>query len=86
MAKKIEVIDVADGVSVEAPEAVEEVVTEPVVEAVKASNVYVAVEGDSYAAIAEKLDRGSLTKFEFAKWLYDLNGGKSISEGTEVKI
>lgn len=50
------------------------------------ANTYTAVEGDSYATIADKVDRGSLTKFEYAKWLYDLNGGQAITAGSEVRL
>lgn len=74
--KKIEKVTVEDVVDV--VELVEPVVATP--------TVYLAVEGDSYASIAAKLATGTLTKFEYAKWLYDLNGGKSLSEGTEVKL
>lgn len=50
------------------------------------ADTYLAVDGDSYASIAAKFNKGSFTNFQYAKLLLDLNGGKSITAGTEVRL
>lgn len=69
----------------------EEVLDEPVVVvepilAPKSTDSYFAVDGDSYASIAAKFNKGSVSNFQYAKRLLDLNGGKSIASGTEVRL
>lgn len=50
------------------------------------ADTYSAVDGDSYASIAAKFNKGAFTNFQYAKLLLDLNGGKSITAGTEVRL
>lgn len=75
---------------------VDSVALEPVSEAVEAPvaafvpsagvNTYTAVDGDSYASIAAKFKLDTETKHDYAKRLFALNGGKSISAGVGVKL
>jgi hypothetical protein len=47
---------------------------------------YTVQDGDSYAAIAGMFPTEGMTKHERAQELYQLNGGKPLNPGTEVKL
>jgi len=49
-------------------------------------NTFVAMPGDSYASLAASLCPEGMTKHEYAKLLFALNGGKALIPGAEVKL
>ena len=61
-------------------------VVEPVVVAPVAAGTYLAVDGDSYPAIAGKFKPVGMTKHEYAVKLFELNGGKQVVAGMIVKL
>lgn len=63
-------------------EAVEPLIEIPIVKA--KAGVYLAVDGDTYAAIGARLAPKGKTGFEYATELVEKNNGKTLAEGTEV--
>lgn len=64
-----------------------ETVEAPVVEAPVAkakAGVYLAVDGDTYAALGVRLAPKGKSGFEYATELVEKNNGKALIEGTEV--
>lgn len=58
----------------------------PVVVDPVTSGTYVAVDGDTYSAIAGKLKPQGMTKHEYAMKLYELNAGKQVVAGMIVRL
>lgn len=63
-------------------EIVETVVEAPVAKA--KAGVYLAVDGDTYAALGARLAPKGKTGFDYATELVEKNNGKALIEGTEV--
>lgn len=65
------------------PEAAVEATSAPVV---ASEGTYVCADGDSYAGIAARHVPAGLTKHEYAMHLYNINAGKALAAGVEVKL
>jgi hypothetical protein len=51
-----------------------------------AKETYTADEGDTYPSIAGAFKPAGMTKHEYAKHLFAINGGRNITAGVEIKL
>ncbi len=82
MSKKNPVI-IPAVVELEIPEPVEVVTPVVMPEPVR---IHVVKDGDSYASIAGLYKPSGVSKHDYAKHLFDLNKGKTLTPGLEVNL
>ena len=75
---------VQEGTEFERPVEIIEEIYEP--KPVPNPRFYVAEEGDSYAAIADKFPKDGMSKHKRSLEIWRNNGGKFLHAGTEVKL
>lgn len=87
----VEVDDVTIEVVADDADAADVVADEPVaaVEAPKPSNgatTHIVADGDTYAALGAIYAPNGVSGHEHAQALYDLNGGKALVIGSEIRL
>lgn len=70
----------------EVEETVEEIIEAAVVQTVAKAGTYIAVDGDTYAALGKKFVKSGETPFQAAQRISAANGGRSLAAGTVVTL